>query len=60
MTLDPAHPEKNRRGSGGTKPPSGFGFRDPARRLGPGPPALPGYTRPGSKKGYRLALGLKR
>ena len=44
-------------GLGGRSPPSGFGFRDPARRPGPGPPALPGITRPGSKKGYGLGLG---
>ena len=51
---------------GGRIPPSGFGFRDPARRPGPGPPAMPGpgppaipgITRPGSKKGYGLGLGL--
>ena len=61
MTLDPARPEKNPTGGlGGRSPPSGFGFRDPVRRPGPGPgpPALPGITRPGSKKGYGLGLGL--
>ena len=65
--LDPARPEKTRRGVwGGRSPPSGFGFRDPARRPGPGPPAIPGpgppaipgITRPGSNKGYGLGLGL--
>ena len=58
MTLDPARPEKTRRGVWGGRSPSGFGFRDPARRPGPGPPAFPGITRPGSKKGYGLGLGL--
>ena len=35
MTLDPARPEKTRRGVwGGRSPPSGFGFRDaPAARV---------------------------
>ena len=45
-------------GLGGRSPPSGFGFRDPARRPGPGPPALPGITRPGSKKGYGFGFGI--
>ena len=58
MTLDPTRPEKTDGGSGGRSPPSGFGFRDPARRPGPGPPALPGITRPGSKKGYRFGFGI--
>ena len=42
----------------GCSPPSGFGFRDPARRPGAGPPALSGITRAGSKNGYVLGLGL--
>ena len=60
MTLDPARPEKKTTGGlgGGRSPSSGFAFRDPARRPGPGPPALPGITRPGSKKGNGLGLGL--
>ena len=58
MTLDPARPEKNNGGSGGCSPPSGFGFRDPARRPGPGPPALPGIARPSSKKGYGFGFGI--
>ena len=59
MTLYPARPEKNPTGAlGGCVAPGGFGSRDPARRLGPGPPVIPGITRPGSKKGYGLGLGL--
>ena len=61
MTLDPARPEKNPTGGLGERShplPSGFGFRDPARRPGPGPPALPGITRRGSKKGYRFGFGI--
>ena len=60
MTLGPTRQEKNRRGvwGGVYGPPSGIGFRDPARRPGPGPPALPGITRPGANKGYGLSLGL--
>ena len=42
----------------GRSPPSGFGFRDPARRPGAAPPALPGITRPGSKKGYGFGFGI--
>ena len=45
MTLDPGPPRRN--------PSCGL---DPARR--PGPPALPGITRPKSKKTYRLGLRL--
>ena len=56
----PDRPEETRAGVWGAQPPSGFGFWDPARRPGPGPPALPGITRPGSKKGYRLGFGLKK
>ena len=52
MTLDPGPPRKTRAAR------SRFGFRDPARRPGLGPPALPAITRPGSKKGYGLGLGL--
>ena len=59
MTLGPARPEKKRTGGlGGRIPPSEFGFRDPARRPGPGPPASPGITRPGSKKGYGFGFGI--
>ena len=45
MTLDPARPEKNRRGVwGGRSPPSGFGFRDASAarvRVRPHYPELP-------------------
>ena len=59
--MDPARPKKKPTGGQGGRspPPSGFGFRDPARRPGPGPPALPGITRPGSKKGYGLGQVLQ-
>ena len=59
MTLDPGLPRRNPSGGLGGAASSGFGFWDPARRPGPGPPVLPGITRPGSKKGYGLGFGLK-
>ena len=59
MTLDPAHPEKKPMGVwGDCSPPSGFKLWDPGRHPGPGPPALPGSTRPGSKKGYEFGFGI--
>ena len=52
----PDRPEKNRAGVWGAQPPSGFGFRDLSRRPGPGPPALPGTTRPKSNKYFLQIL----
>ena len=58
MTLDPARPEKTRWGVWGGVAPKWVWVSGCARRPGPGPPAIPGITRPGSKKGYGLGLGL--
>ena len=66
MTLDPARPEKNRRGVWGGVAPQWVWVSGCARRPGPGPPAIPGpgppaipgITRPGSKKGYGFGFGI--
>ena len=55
----PKTPQKKTTGIWGAQPPSGFGFRDPVR-LGPGPTAIPRFTRPGSKKGDGLGSGFGR
>ena len=55
MTLDPARTEKTRRGVWGGQ---WVWVSGCARRPGQGPPALPGITRPGSKKGYGFGFGI--
>ena len=58
MTLDPGPPRRNPSGGLGGAAPQWVRVLDPARRPGPGPPALPGITRPGSKKGYGFGFGI--
>ena len=66
MTLDPARPEKARRGVWGRSPPSGFGFRDaPAARVRVRPqypvrvrPQYPELPVPGPRRDMGLGLGL--